>query len=429
MKDSSSGAEQPTDLAIASTAQGTSGGGELQAGTLVGEYRIERQLGRGGMGTVYAARHPVIGKRVAIKVLAAELCNDPALVRRFVDEARAVNKIGHPNIIDIFAFGQLGPPDRPQQYFVMDYLEGETLAARLARSPPIAHDEARRLLVQTADALEAAHRERIIHRDLKPENLWIARPKHGESFVKVLDFGVAKLLELTAGQNVTVTGTVIGTPYFMAPEQCLGQSVDQRADIYSLGVVLYEVFTGKLPFAGKTFAEIVAQKVAAPPPRPGQLRPLPAALDDLIVACLKIDPAQRPQSAAEVARRLEHALSLSLPAPRRRSRAVITVIVVAAVVAASAVVISRRSANRPPVAPVVESPSSPAPAPEPPRPAVRAPAPAATPDLTGVSATPQPPPPPPRPAPAPRRASDKAPAPAPSRVDRQGLIKENPFEQ
>ena len=135
-----------------------------------------------------------------------------------------MNKIGHPNIIDIFAFGQLGPPDRPQQYFVMDYLEGETLAARLARSPPIADDEARRLLVQTADALEAAHRERIIHRDLKPENLWIARPKHGESFVKVLDFGVAKLLELTAGQNVTVTGTVIGTPYFMAPEQCLGQS-------------------------------------------------------------------------------------------------------------------------------------------------------------------------------------------------------------
>ena len=273
------------------------------------------------MGTVYAARHPVIGKRVAIKVLAAQLCNDPALVRRFVDEARAVNKIGHPNIIDIFAFGQLGPPDHPQQYFVMEYLEGETLAARLARSPPIADDEARRLLVQTADALEAAHRERIIHRDLKPENLWIARPKHGESFVKVLDFGVAKLLELTAGQNVTVTGTVIGTPHFMAPEQCLGQSVDQRADIYSLGVVLYEVFTGKLPFAGKTFAEIVAQKVAAPPPRPGQLRPLPAALDDLIVACLKMDPAQRPQSAAEVARRLEHALSrrssASPPEPRR----------------------------------------------------------------------------------------------------------------
>ena len=374
------------------------------------------------MGTVYAARHPVIGKRVAIKVLAAQLCNDPALVRRFVDEARAVNKIGHPNIIDIFAFGQLGPPDHPQQYFVMDYLEGETLAARLARSPPIAHDEARRLLVQTADALEAAHRERIIHRDLKPENLWIARPKHGDSFVKVLDFGVAKLLELTAGQNVTVTGTVIGTPYFMAPEQCLGQAVDQRADIYSLGVVLYEVFTGKLPFAGKTFAEIVAQKVAAPPLRPSQLRPLPAALDDLIVACLKTDPAQRPQSAAEVARRLEHALSL--PAPRRRSRAVITLIVVAAVVAAaSAIVMSRRAANRPPM---VGAPSSPAPAAQPPRPAARAAAPAATPEVSGASATPQPPPP--RPAPAARRASDKTPAAAPSRVDRQGLIKENPFE-
>jgi eukaryotic-like serine/threonine-protein kinase len=255
MKDASSGSDQPIHAAAATAAAGPAGGaggvGELVAGTMVGEYRIEQELGRGGMGTVYAARHPVIGKRVAIKVLAGQLCDDPALVRRFVDEARAVNKIGHPNIIDIFAFGQLGEPDRRRHYFVMEYLDGETLAARLARAPPITDGEVGRLLVQAADALEAAHREHIIHRDLKPENLWIAQPRHADSFIKILDFGIAKLLASTAGRNVTDTGAVIGTPHFMAPEQCTGDAVDHRADVYAFGVVLYQVFAGKLPFDGR----------------------------------------------------------------------------------------------------------------------------------------------------------------------------------
>ena len=136
MKETPSGSDPLIQTAVATAAQGSAAGagGELAAGTMVGEYRVEQELGRGGMGAVYAARHRVIGKRVAIKVLAERLCDDPALVRRFVDEARAVNKIGHPNIIDIFAFGQLGPSDRPRHYFVMEYLDGETLAARLARS-------------------------------------------------------------------------------------------------------------------------------------------------------------------------------------------------------------------------------------------------------------------------------------------------------
>ena len=351
-------------------------------------------------------------------------------MRRFVDEARAVNKIGHPNIIDIFAFGQLGEPDRLRHYFVMEYLDGETLAARLARTPPIPDGEVCRLLVQTADALEAAHRERIVHRDLKPENLWIAQPRHGDSFIKVLDFGIAKLLELTDGRSVTGAGTVMGTPHFMAPEQCLGQSVDHRADIYAFGVVLYQAFARKLPFDGRTFAEIVAQKVTVSPQRPSALRALPGALDDLIVACLEKDPANRPQSAAEVGRRLASALSqagssqaASSGPPRRNRRVVLTLTVVGAVIALSAVLISRVT-QRSPVVPVPVA----APAPELAAPAVAPP----KPETATVTA----------PAPTPTTTERRSPAragspkresasqtPPPSRVDERGLVKENPFAQ
>jgi eukaryotic-like serine/threonine-protein kinase len=281
--------------------------GDLAAGTAVGEYLVEGVLGRGGMGTVYAARHPLIGKQVAIKVLGAAFSQDPAIVRRFVDEARAVNRIGHAGIIDIFSFGTLADG---RQYFVMEHLEGETLGAALRRGPlPAA--EARRLLVETCAALQAAHSEHIVHRDLKPDNLWIARPRHGEPHVKILDFGIAKLIpgEGTGDSSVTETGAVMGTPQFMAPEQCLGEPVDHRADIYALGVILYRVFCGRLPFEGKSFAEVVAQMVTVAPPRPSSLRPLAPALEALILACLEKSPGQRPQSADEVGRRLEAALA------------------------------------------------------------------------------------------------------------------------
>jgi eukaryotic-like serine/threonine-protein kinase len=442
MKETPSRSDQAIEAAAMTAAPeppasaGIHGGGEdLAPGTLVGEYRVEQELGRGGMGVVYAARHPVIGKRVAIKVLASQLCNDPALVRRFVDEARAVNKIGHQNIVDIFAFGQLGGPNHPRHYFVMEYLDGETLAARLAREPGIPDGELCRLLVQTADALEAAHRERIVHRDLKPENLWIAKPRHGLSFIKVLDFGIAKLLELTGGRNVTEAGSVIGTPHFMAPEQCLGESVDHRADIYAFGVLLYQAFARKLPFEGRTFAEIVAQKVTGPARRPSALRPLPSALDDLIVACLDKDPAKRPQSAAEVGRRLASALSpaasAASPSPRRNRRLLVAVAVAAAVVGLVTLVVSRWANQS---APVVPAPAT--------APASARSAPTAThPEPEPATATPPATAPAPVPAPAnserrrpgragaPERARAGSRVPTPSRVDERGLVKENPFAQ
>jgi len=282
---------------------GETGGSDLEPGAKVGEYLIDRKLAEGGMGSVYAGHHPVIGKRVAVKVLAPHCASIPDLVRRFVEEARAVNKIGHPNIIDIFSFGTL-PDARP--YFVMEFLEGSNLAERL-EAGNLTATETRRLLRQICGGLEAAHRAGIIHRDLKPENVWVATPAHEESFAKVLDFGIAKLLDNPAGKS-TQTGAAMGTPRYMAPEQCMGKAVDNRADIYSLGVILYEIFAGVVPFRGESFGELIYKHMSETPEPPSKHRPVAPELEKLILACLEKDPTKRPESAKELGRLLEQAL-------------------------------------------------------------------------------------------------------------------------
>ena len=272
----------------------------------IGEYRVLRKIGEGGMGSVYAAIQPVIGKRVAIKVLAQHIASNPELVRRFVDEARAVNKIGHPNIVDIFSFGWL--PDK-RHYFAMEYLDGQSLADRFKRGP-FQPDEARRLLRQICQALEAAHRQGIVHRDLKPDNIWIVQPQHGDSYAKLLDFGIAKLMgDADEGQR-TQTGIVMGTPAYMSPEQCRGVDVGKGTDIYALGMILYEMFAGKLPFHG-SFAELITHHLVTVPDAPSRHRPMPRALDQLIMRCLDKDQAQRPQSAEELARLLDAVLPVA----------------------------------------------------------------------------------------------------------------------
>jgi serine/threonine-protein kinase len=269
----------------------------------VGEYRILRKIGEGGMGAVYAAVHPVIGKQVAIKVLAPHLAARPDLVDRFVTEARAVNRIGHPNIIDIFSFGWL-PGDR--HYFVMEYLNGQGLNEWMKKRP-LDIGEARRLFGQVCGALEAAHRADIVHRDLKPDNIWVAQPRHGDSFIKLLDFGIAKLMDETDSPR-TQTGVIMGTPAYMSPEQCQGVRIDARADIYALGVILYQVFAQRLPFEG-TFAELFAQHLTGTPKPPSAYVPLPAELDRLILRCLEKSPEMRPGSAAALASELDGALA------------------------------------------------------------------------------------------------------------------------
>jgi serine/threonine-protein kinase len=283
--------------------------GDLPEGMEVGEYRVIRKVGEGGMGAVYSAVQPVIGKRVAIKVLAPHIAKNPELVRRFVDEARAVNKIGHPNIVDIFSFGWL--PDQ-RHYFAMEFLDGESLADRMKRgSIPAA--ERRRLLRQICQALEAAHRQGIVHRDLKPDNIWVVKPQHGDTFAKLLDFGIAKLIVDAEGADAvekshrTQTGVVMGTPAYMSPEQCRGVAVDHRTDIYALGMILYEMFAGRLPFEG-SFAELLTHHLMSVPPPLAKFARVPPALDRLVQSCLEKDPAQRPQSAEALGRALEAAL-------------------------------------------------------------------------------------------------------------------------
>jgi serine/threonine-protein kinase len=300
--------EEPTSLADSQPDMGAipqapmnipnSGDVEMAPGTQVGEYQVTGKLGEGGMGTVFAAVHPVIGKKVAIKVLNAGLSQDESIVQRFVQEARSVNQIGHRNIVDIFAFGQL-PSGR--QYFVMEFLSGKSLKQWLDEGP-MSYADAFSVLHEVADALSAAHAEGIVHRDLKPDNIFLAENKRGGKTVKLLDFGIAKLLRGDDGHGVhqTRTGAPMGTPLFMSPEQCLGKPVDARTDIYSLGVIMFELFTGRLPFPGPSYIETVNGHISQAPPNPTELADIPEPLAAVILHCLEKDPANRPATVDEL---------------------------------------------------------------------------------------------------------------------------------
>jgi serine/threonine-protein kinase len=265
---------------------------ELQPGTWVGEYKIESKLGQGGMASVYAGTQPVIGKKVAVKVMSRQLCLDPVQVERFVQEARAVNQIGHPNIVDVFAFGAL--PDG-RSYFVMEWLQGETLAARLRRGW-LTIPEAVALMFQICDGLAAAHDKGIVHRDLKPENIFLVPVRNRRMLVKVLDFGIAKLLGRRDSRiDRTADGSTPGTPSYMSPEQAKGKDVDHRSDIYALGVCAFEMLCGRLPFIGADVVEILYQHIHAVAPAPSTLRPdIPLQLERLVLHTLEKRADRRP---------------------------------------------------------------------------------------------------------------------------------------
>jgi len=271
---------------------------DLAAGQMVGEYRIESKIGAGGFGTVYRAEQPLIGKVVAVKVLNRAYSANPQMVSRFVAEARAVNQIRHRNIIDIFSFGVL---DDKRQYFVMEYLDGMPFDAYVKSRGRLPPEEAIPILRQIAKALDAAHAAGIAHRDLKPENVFLAMDGDGAAFPKLLDFGIAKLLgESTSSGHKTRTGTPIGTPYYMSPEQCLGKNVDQRADIYSFGVMTHEVLTGKVPFDAEEMMSVMMAQMSTPPPPMSSVCPdVPPALDGPVLRMLAKSPEDRPASVAD----------------------------------------------------------------------------------------------------------------------------------
>lgn len=269
-------------------------------GRNIGNYKIVRVLGEGGMGTVYLAEHPMIGKRVAVKVLRPDLSSDPGLISRFFQEAKAVNAIRHPNIVDISDFGHT---DDGIVYFVMEVMEGHSLRDELTAKGPLPLPLALTVAKQIVDALAAAHRVRIIHRDLKPDNIFLLPDPltPGEIRAKLFDFGIAKLVGDHHVGHKTIDGAVVGTPFYMSPEQALCQDVGAAADIYAMGVVMYEMLTGTVPFRSEQLVLLLNAILKETPPYVRQRRPdIPLWLDRLILHCLEKDPESRPRSMEEI---------------------------------------------------------------------------------------------------------------------------------
>ncbi|MGV3624832.1 MAG: serine/threonine protein kinase [Archangium sp.] len=288
-------------------------------GTRVGEYEILEPIGEGGMGVVYRAIHPVIKKRVAVKVLKPAVAGDEVQVRRLITEAEAVNAIGHRGIIDIFSLGTL-PDGRP--YIVMEFLDGDALDLWLQRLPNkrVSIEEAVELLLEMCAPLAAAHHANVIHRDLKPSNVFICMQADGTRFIKILDFGLAKRgVGIDGTTKQTNQTTVAGTPDYMAPEQARGLDISPRSDIYALGVIAFELFTGRVPFTGATPMDVMVAHVGTPPPIPNELEPsLPPILNELVIRMLAKPPEMRPQSVEEVRAVLEDAL-VQMGRPRSRN--------------------------------------------------------------------------------------------------------------
>lgn len=308
-------------------AQATPRGEALAEGTQVGEYTVGALLGAGACGAVYRATHTIIGKAAAIKVLNARFAHDDHMVTRFVEEARAVNRIGHPDIIDIFGFGEL--PDG-RHYSVMEFLNGETLGQRLQQGP-LSLAETLRVLQPVARALDAAHAAGVAHRDVKPENIFLQR-SDDTTRTRLLDFGIAKLNVDGDSPTDTGTGATLGTPSYMAPEQCVGKNVDHRADIYAFGVVAFECLSGRRPYEEDSRYLMMAAHIHQPFPLLHTTTAVPDTVDDALRVIAAKDPAARPASVMDAWRLLEAAARapVAAPSPRRFALAAVGAVVVLA---------------------------------------------------------------------------------------------------
>ena len=279
---------------------------DVLIGQTVGNYLVKQRLGEGGMGAVYLAEHPSIGKKVALKVLHAEFATNSEVVDRFFNEAKAVNSIAHPNIVDIVDYGVIQTGPRGQDslvYFIMEYLSGLTLSQVIRNEAPLPPERALMIALQVADALSASHRAGIVHRDLKPDNIILMQRGRDQDFVKLLDFGIAKLTTDGRTGNRTRTGLVLGTPAYMSPEQCEGSAkVDHRTDIYALGICLYEMLVGRVPFIGEGYGEILVQHLTQRPVEPSRYRMMSPHVEQVVLKALEKRPEMRYPSMDEFIR-------------------------------------------------------------------------------------------------------------------------------
>jgi eukaryotic-like serine/threonine-protein kinase len=448
----------------------------LLGSTLMERYVVERKLGEGGMGAVYVARHLVLDKPVALKVLHGELMRKPELRERFLNEARAASRIRHENVIDITDFGTT---PEGAVFFAMELLNGRDLHAELfhmqADGQRLPWSRARAIFLQVCSALSAAHRLGIIHRDLKPENIYLIEWLGHRDFVKLLDFGIAKSTEVPETERkLTRTGMLFGTPEYMAPEQARGETPDHRVDVYAMGCILYQLVSGRVPFSGDSFMAILAQHLAQPVP-PLDRAVLaeigaPSGLDAVVQRALDKDRDQRYPSidalaaavrSAEDAARIRRPSAMQEPGagglyafspiaayepsateidsqpppPRRRIHplAIFAAVgLVAILVGVAVAVLAGGSDEAAAPAQPVASPEQPAPAAPAPATPVDAPEsppvtaqPAASPDKTEPAARPDD-----RPRREPRRKPDKPATPAADEELRLGDVKpKDPFQQ
>ncbi|MDQ2646817.1 MAG: serine/threonine protein kinase, partial [Myxococcota bacterium] len=289
---------------------------EVSSGVVIDQrYRVQRLVGRGGIGLVYLCHHEVLEKPVAMKVLRPEYADQPEVIERFVNEARAASAIKSKHIVNTLDIGSL-PSGAP--YFIMEHVDAETLASILQARHALPVAEAVEVVRQMADGLGAAHTAGIVHRDLKPENVFVGRESDGSTLVKIFDFGVAKVTR--ARSRLTHVGAIFGTPSYMSPEQARGQAVDPRADIYALGIMLFEMLAGHLPFDGDDPLAVMAQHVDAPVPplKTPAGEAVPLAVEAVVRRCLEKNRDDRYPSVAELLADLqdaEHAPSGPQPLP------------------------------------------------------------------------------------------------------------------
>jgi serine/threonine-protein kinase len=291
-----------------------------KVGTVLGSYRLVKLLGEGGMGRVYLAEHTRLGRRVALKLLRPEYAMNPSAVKRFFGEARSVNQINHEHIVEITDFIE---DEGTEKYYIMELLNGSDLGD-LQTAGVLSMERTLNIAKQVADALAAVHDAGIVHRDLKPDNIYLIERAGQADWVKLLDFGVAKLMDSDGNSlGQTKTGAIIGTPLYMSPEQVGGKPVDYRTDIYAFGVILYEMASGRKPFGAKNVGELVIKHLTEPPPDllslKGVPHQIPRDLAYLIHQCLEKEAEKRPQSMREIHQRLSDMMEgkpSSAPRPR-----------------------------------------------------------------------------------------------------------------